>query len=96
MTDKPLPAIYDAMTPLERRDVRRQYIRLQGGFCCHCGGSLDADAIGAAAKAKINRRLFPKNFFAFPVHLHHSHKTGLTIGAVHNRCNAYLWQYKGE
>ena len=96
MTDKPLPAIYDAMTPLERRDVRRQYTRLQGGLCCHCGGSLDADAIGAAAKAKINRQLFPKNFFAFPVHLHHSHKTGLTTGAVHNRCNAYLWQYKGE
>lgn len=85
MTDNPLPAVYDALTPLERRNVRRQYIRLQGGLCYHCGGSLDADAIGTAAKAKINRRLFPKNFFAFPVHLHHSHKTGLTIGAVHNR-----------
>ena len=96
MTDKPIPAVYDALTPLERRNMRQQYIRLQGGLCCHCGGSLDADAIGTAAKAKINRRLFPKNFFAFPVHLHHSHETGLTIGAVHNRCNAYLWQYKGE
>ena len=96
MTDRPLPAIYNDLTPLERRDVRHQYIRLQCGLCWHCGGSLDNGAIGVAAKAKINERLFPKNFFAFPVHLHHCHKTGLTIGAVHNRCNAYLWQYKGE
>lgn len=32
----------------------------------------------------------------YPVHLHHDHKTGLTIGAVHAKCNAVLWQYYGE
>jgi hypothetical protein len=45
---------------------------------------------------KINECLFPKNFFSFPIHLHHDHKTGLTIGAVHAKCNAVLWQYHGE
>jgi hypothetical protein len=28
--------------------------------------------------------------------LHHCHQTGLTIGAVHAKCNAVLWQYHGE
>jgi hypothetical protein len=45
---------------------------------------------------KINVDLFPPNFFKWPVHLHHDHRTGMTIGAVHCRCNAVLWQYHGE
>ena len=44
----------------------------------------------------ITNSLFPPNFFKWPVHLHHSHDTGMTIGAVHARCNAVLWQYHGE
>jgi hypothetical protein len=40
--------------------------------------------------------LFPKNFLKWPVHLHHSHDTGMTIGAVHSYCNAVLWQYHNE
>jgi hypothetical protein len=47
-------------------------------------------------KNPINQILFPKSFFKYPVHLHHCHKTGLTLGAVHHYCNAYLWQYLGE
>jgi hypothetical protein len=31
-----------------------------------------------------------------PVHLQHSHVTGLTEGAVHAFCNAVLWQYEGR
>lgn len=44
----------------------------------------------------VNMKLFPPNFFKHPVHLHHDHQTGMTIGAVHNHCNAVLWQYYGE
>jgi hypothetical protein len=47
-------------------------------------------------KKKINARLFPPNFFNWPVHLHHCHVTGLTIGAIHCHCNAVLWQYHGQ
>jgi hypothetical protein len=40
--------------------------------------------------------LFPELFLKYPVHLHHSHVTGLTIGAVHAYCNAVLWVYHDE
>jgi hypothetical protein len=39
---------------------------------------------------------FIKQILEDSVHLHHSHETGMTIGAVHARCNAVLWQYHGE
>jgi len=44
----------------------------------------------------IKKSLFPRGFFGYPIHLHHSHDTGMTIGAVHAHCNAVLWQYEGE
>jgi hypothetical protein len=46
----------------------------------------------------INFSLFPGGigFLKYPIHLHHDHNTGMTIGAVHARCNAILWQYHGE
>ena len=48
-------------------------------------------------KAKpVDLSLFPQAFFKYPVHLHHDHETGLTLGAVHSYCNAVLWQYLGE
>ena len=31
-----------------------------------------------------------------PIHLQHSHNTGVTEGAVHNYCNAVMWQYDGR
>lgn len=91
-----LPVNYDRLEWWERKAVREQYAVEQGGKCSHCGGDLTGDPIGSDAKRKINRRLFPASFFKHPVHLHHCHRTGMTIGAVHNRCNAVLWQYHGE
>lgn len=44
----------------------------------------------------INWKLFPKEFLKNPIHLHHSHDTDMTLGAVHAYCNAVLWQYHGE
>jgi hypothetical protein len=91
-----LPAHYPSLTWQERREVRTQYWANQGGACAHCGEHLTDEPRKDVRDAKINWRLFPPNFTKYPVHLHHCHKTGMTIGAIHARCNAWLWQYKGE
>ncbi len=88
---------YTKMTWRERKSKRLKYIEYQKGLCCFCKTSLEKETENMIVKNSfINLKLFPKGFFNHPVHLHHCHKTGMTIGAVHNRCNAYLWQYKGE
>jgi hypothetical protein len=91
-----LPVMYNLLSWQERRDVRLEYIKRQEGKCSHCLNPLDGPATPQVNRRRINKKLFPKNFFQYPVHLHHSHKTGMTIGAVHCKCNAYMWQYKGE
>lgn len=91
-----LPARYDQLEWWQRRDVRNQYVQEQGGNCSHCGNPLSGPPADKVARMNVNWRLFPDGFRKYPVHLHHSHETGLTIGAVHNYCNAVLWQYHGE
>ena len=89
-----LPVNYNDTHFSVRKLVREEYARIQGGMCCHCKKPLISDS--KFINKKVNRRLFPDNFFKWPVHLHHDRKTGLTIGAVHNHCNAVLWQHHGE
>lgn len=91
-----LPAVYAGLEWWERRAVRNEYVRIQEGKCHHCGTSLDHSPPDHITKKRINWKLFPPNFTKYPTHLHHSHDTGLTIGAVHALCNAVLWQYHGE
>lgn len=91
-----LPVNYDECTPQERRMVRAEYIKIQGGLCSHCGASLNGSPEAKIDQLPIKYSLFPPSFFKWPVHLHHDHNTGMTIGAVHNKCNAVLWQYHGE
>ena len=91
-----LPAVYDRLTARERASVREAYAEAQGGLCWHCGFPLDTPPAPGIVTKPINWALFPPGFTKHPVHLHHSHDTGLTIGAVHALCNAYLWQYEGE
>lgn len=91
-----LPVKYDALSQVEKRRVREEYVRLQDGKCSHCGAALSGVPTEEVTKLWINKKLFPESFFKWPVHLHHDHDTGLTIGAVHNTCNAVLWQYFGE
>lgn len=93
-----LPVYYDQLDQSERRRVREEYITLQKGNCCHCGTPLTGDPAPEIRKARILWSLFPRGrgFLDHPIHLHHNRTTGLTIGAVHALCNAYLWQYKGE
>jgi len=91
-----LPVNYNNISPYFRREVREEYARRQGEACYYCGGLLgDLPPIEIRC-LPINEKLFPPQFFNHPVHLHHDHLTGMTIGAVHNLCNAVMWQYLGE
>ncbi len=91
-----LPINYDKASWRVKKQARDQYVKEQKGKCQYCGNSLDGDPIKEVKHSVINLSLFPKGFLNNPIHLHHSHGTGMTIGAIHARCNAYLWQYRGE
>lgn len=91
-----LPKVYDALSIAGKQLVRAAYIEEQGGLCYYCKASLDGPPDPEVKRLKIVKSMYPANFFKYPVHLHHCHSTGLTIGAVHNYCNAVLWQYHGE
>ena len=91
-----LPVNYNDLTSYKRRLVREEYVRVQNGKCAHCGNDLAGKPAPYVSRKRVNRSLFPPNFFKWPVHLHHDHDTGMTIGAVHSYCNAVLWQYHGE
>lgn len=92
------PVRYDDLTQSERRRVREKYVQHQQGRCAYCGRQLHDLPEMNVRHAKINWTLFPRGrgFLDYPVHLHHDRKTGLTIGAVHALCNAYMWQFLGE
>jgi 5-methylcytosine-specific restriction endonuclease McrA len=91
-----LPVHYGSSTPQKRRLVRKMYIRIQDGRCHYCSNPLEGPPTEMVLKKVVDRRLFPPNFFQWPVHLHHDHKTGMTVGVVHAYCNAILWVYHGE
>jgi hypothetical protein len=91
-----LPADYTKLTPGKRKAAREQYVKEQGGLCMYCLESLANKAPDRIRNAKISINLFPPGFFNHPIHLQHCHKTGMTEGAVHSHCNAYLWQYEGR
>lgn len=91
-----LPINYEKAEWQERRSAREAYVELQEGKCWYCQCHLNRKPAPSVSSKAINWRLFPKNFLKYPVHLHHSHETGMTIGAVHALCNAVLWQYEGE
>ncbi len=91
-----LPVNYNSLHYTERRLIREEYITQQNGKCYYCDSQLNEEPSDSVKQKPIDKHLFPLNFFKYPVHLHHNHKTGMTIGAVHNYCNAVLWQYHGE
>ena len=90
-----LPQDYRKLSQQERREVRLQYMDEQNADCAYCEKCLYEEPV---MDKPINWNLFPggKDFLRYPVHLHHNHKTGMTIGAVHAYCNAVSWQYDGE
>ena len=91
-----LPVNYDELEINQRRAVRLQYIAEQSNQCQYCEMPLNEGPSNEVMVSSIQWDLFPKGFQKHPIHLHHNHDTGMTIGAVHMRCNAFLWVYKGE
>jgi len=91
-----LPTDYTKLTWQERRLVREQYTKEQDNKCFYCGESLDKKAPKRITDKEIDWTRFPDNFLKYPIHLQHNHGTGMTEGAVHNYCNAVMWQYEGS
>ncbi len=91
-----LPAVYEAHSREVRALIREEYARLQGGTCPFCLQPLASDPPPVIQRLPLSKMLWPPEFFRWPVHLHHDHKTGLTIGAFHARCNAVLACYFHE
>lgn len=86
---------YPSMTQPERRAMRERYVRHQNGKCHFCAEPLSGPP-GERAGLRVRWASFPLGFQNHLIHLHHNHETGMTIGAVHMKCNAVLWQYHGE
>lgn len=91
-----LPTNYTKLKQWERRKVRERYIELQDGLCLHCNCDLRKEAPKKIIDKPINWKLFSEGFLKYPIHLQHNHYTGMTEGAVHNYCNAVMWQYEGK
>lgn len=91
-----LPIRYSTADSTYRRLVRQQYVQQQGGRCWYCDNPLEGQPSADVLAKPINLDLFPVGFLNHPLHLHHDHDTDLTIGVVHARCNAVLWQYEGK
>lgn len=91
-----LPVNYHETHWIVRKRIREEYIKQQDNKCYHCHAKLSGEPSHEASHMRVNKNLFPPNFFKWPIHLHHNHDTGMTIGAVHSKCNAILWQYYGE
>jgi len=88
-----LPAMYHSLSSTRKKAVREEYVRIQKGKCSFCKKPLTGKPARKIRKLKINESIFPPHFLRWPVHLHHDHNTGLTLGAVHCYCNAVLFQY---
>jgi len=94
--DLGLPVNYDELDWKERREVREKYIKHQQGLCHYCKSSLKEEPPDKILSKKVTPRLYPDGFFKNPIHLHHDHRTSMTIGAVHAYCNAVLWEHHDE
>lgn len=89
-----LPTDYTKLSASQRKEVREQYIQQQDGLCLYCKCSLKEPAPKRITSKSIMWSKFPCGFLNHPIHLQHSHTTGMTEGAVHNYCNAVMWQYE--
>jgi hypothetical protein len=91
-----LPTNYDNLTPAQRAQVRLAYVAQQGGKCAHCKEPLAEEPSMEVRSYPMDEASFPPGFMNYRIHLHHDHTTGLTVGAVHARCNAYLKRYLNQ
>lgn len=91
-----LPVNHTELNSFSRKAVREEYVERQNGLCYYCKCSLSEEPPTDILEKFITKSLYPDDFFKWPIHLHHNHETGMTIGAVHCHCNAVLWEYEGE
>ena len=91
-----LPVKYDELNPATKRAVRLAYIEEQVGKCYYCKGLLNEMPPDIVMAKRVNKNLYPYKFFEHPIHLHHDHNSGYTLGSVHAYCNAVLWEHHGE
>jgi hypothetical protein len=91
-----LPINYDKASWQKRKNARDQYVKNQEGRCHYCDELLTEIPERKTLAKPVDRGLFPDGFFDWPIHLHHNHNTGMTIGACHAHCNAVMWFYHGE
>ena len=91
-----LPVDYNKLGPEQRYELRQEYTHRQSGMCYYCHSPLHNPPPADVMEKQITPHLYPDGFFTRPEHLHHDHDTGMTIGAVHARCNAILWEYENE
>lgn len=87
---------YSKMTPNDRRNLREQMARAQGDECWYCTAPLYMTPPVHIGNYKYNKRSFPPNMLKYPVHLHHDHETDICLGAVHAKCNVYMWEVEGK
>jgi hypothetical protein len=87
---------YNTLNSRQKKKVREEYQKAQNNKCFYCFEPLDKEPPKEITSLKIDLSLFPPNFLGNKVHLQHSHKTGMTEGAVHAYCNAVLWQYENR
>lgn len=90
-----LPVKYKELSKSEKFEVRNQYRRQQDDLCAYCGEPLSEPCAPKIKAKRLDLRRFPPGFLDHPVHLHHDHDTGLTLGAVHAYCNGVSFQYDG-
>lgn len=96
MSKYKLPINYETAHWSVRKKVREQYIVEQNYKCYYCNQDIFNPPPKEIRELEINWKLFPPNFLTHPIHLQHNHDSGMTEGAVHNYCNAILWQYEGK
>lgn len=83
---------YSRMSQQERKETRERMVVEQGHKCWYCEQPLSGKPPKHIAEYPINLRMFPAGMLVYPIHLHHDHKTDECLGAVHAKCNAYMWQ----
>jgi hypothetical protein len=91
-----LPQYYPELSPNIKRKIREQYMEEQSNNCYWCHFSLNEIPPKHITDKPLNIKLFPPGMLDSPIHLQHSHKTGMTEGTVHAYCNCVMWQYENR
>lgn len=91
-----LPVDYNKIPWRQIKDVRDQYTQEQNGICLFCGGDLHSKPPEYIKEIPIDWSYFPVGFFKNPTHLYYRRDTGMTVGTVHQKCNAVIWKYELE